>query len=59
MSKLFNRKAFLPCWLAACVLFAVLSSPMTWATGLVLLIVGSVVPVVVIGLSKMPPQEPS
>lgn len=54
---LFNRKkAFLPFWLAACVLFAILSSPMSWATGLLLLIVGSVVPVVVIRLWKAPPQ---
>jgi hypothetical protein len=33
MSKLFNRKAFIPFWLLTCVLFAGLSSPMSWTTG--------------------------
>ena len=55
MSKLFNRKAFIPFWLAACILVAALRSPMTWTTGLLLLIVAVVVPVVAIFLWKAPP----
>ena len=55
MSKLFNRKAFIPFWLLACVLFAALNTPMTWATGLLLVIVGTVVPVVAVLLWKVPP----
>ena len=55
MSKLFNRKAFIPFWLLACVIFAALSTPLTWSTGLLLVIVGTVVPVVAVLLWKMPP----
>ncbi len=55
VSKLFNRKAFIPFWLLACVLFAALSTPMTSATGLLLIIVGAVVPVVAVLLWKVPP----
>ena len=55
MSKFFNRKAFIPFWLLACVLFAALSTPMTWATGLLLVFVGTLVPVVGVALWKMPP----
>jgi len=38
-----------------CILFAGLSSPMSWTTGLLLVIVGTVVPVVAIFLWKGPP----
>ena len=55
MSKLFNRKAFIPVWLVTCVVFAFLSTPMSWATGLFLVIVGAVVPVIAVMLAKMPP----
>ena len=55
MSKLFNRKAFIPFWLLMCILFAGLSSPMSWTTGLLLVIVGAVVPVVAVLLWKVPP----
>jgi hypothetical protein len=55
VSKLFNRKAFIPFWLLSCVAFAVLATPMTWATGLLLLIIGTVVPVVAILLWRTPP----
>jgi hypothetical protein len=55
MSTLFNRKAFIPFWLLMCILFAGLSSPMSWTTGLLLVIVGAVVPVVAVLLWKVPP----
>lgn len=55
MSKLFNRKAFIPVWLVTCVVIAALITPMTWATGLLLVIVGAVVPVVAVLLWKVPP----
>jgi hypothetical protein len=55
VSKLFNRKAFIPFWLLACVVFAALRTPMTWSTGLLLVIVGTVVPVVAVLLWKVPP----
>jgi hypothetical protein len=52
MSKLFNLKALIPIWLVAFGLVAVLASPMTFATGVLLLMVGLVVPAVVILLWK-------
>jgi hypothetical protein len=55
MSNLFNRKAFIPFWLLTCVVFAALSSPMSWVTGLLLLVVGTVVPIAAIFLWKVPP----
>jgi hypothetical protein len=55
MSNLFNRKAFIPFWLLTCVVFAALSSPMWWVTGLLLLVVGTVVPIAAIFLWKVPP----
>ena len=55
MSKLFNRKAFIPFWLLTCVVFAAFSSPMSWVTGLLLVIVGTVVPITAIFLWKVPP----
>lgn len=55
MSKLFSRKAFIPFWIVVCILVAAVVSPMTWATGLLLLVVGTVVPVAAIFLGKAPP----
>jgi hypothetical protein len=55
MSKIFNRKAFMPFWLLTCAVFAALSSPMSWVTGLFLVIVGTVVPIAAIFLWKVPP----
>ena len=55
MSQLFNRKAFIPFWLLTCVVFAALSTPMSWVTSLLLLIVGTVVPIAAIFLWKVPP----
>jgi hypothetical protein len=47
-SKRFTLKALVPVWLVACALFAVFQSPMTFANGVLLLIVSLVVPAVVI-----------
>lgn len=55
MSKLFSRKAFIPLWLLTCVVFVSLVSPMAWTTRLLLVIVGTVVPVVAFVLCKVPP----
>jgi len=55
MSKIFNRRTFIPFWLLTCVLFAALSSPMSGMAGLLLLIVGTVVPIAAIFLWKVPP----
>jgi ABC-type transport system involved in cytochrome bd biosynthesis fused ATPase/permease subunit len=55
LSKQFNRKAFIQDWLVNCVVIAALTTPMTWATGLLLVIVGAVVPVVAVLLWKVPP----
>jgi O-antigen ligase len=55
MSKIFNRRTFIPFWLLTCVLLAALSSPMSGMAGLLLLIVGTVVPIAAIFLWKVPP----
>ena len=55
MSKLFNRKAFIPFWFLICVIFAAISTPMTWATGLLVVVIGAVVPVIAVLLWKVPP----
>ena len=47
ISKLFSFKALVPIWLVAFGLFAVLTSPMTFANGVLLLMVALVVPAVV------------
>ena len=47
ISKLFSFKALIPIWLVAFGLFAVLKSPMTFANGVLLLMVALVVPAVV------------
>ena len=47
ISKLFTFKALGPIWLVAFALFAVLKSPMTFANGVLLLMVALVVPAVV------------
>jgi len=54
MSKLFSRNALIPVWLGAFALLAVFESPMSFATGLLLVIVGLVVPAVVLLLWKAP-----
>jgi len=48
LSKLLRLKVFIPVWLAAFGLVAVLISPMTFATGLLLMMVGLVIPTVTI-----------
>lgn len=55
MSKLFNRKAFIPFWLLTCVVFATLNAPMSWSTGLLLVVVATVVPIAAIFVWKVPP----
>jgi len=50
-----SLKALIPVWLAAFGLVAVWVSPMTFATGVLLLIVGLVVPAVTILLRKDQP----
>jgi hypothetical protein len=52
MSKLLSHKAIISIWLAAFGLFAVFESPMTFATGVLLLIIGLMVPAVVLLLWK-------
>jgi hypothetical protein len=47
ISKLFSFKALVPIWLVAFALFAIFKSPMTFANGVLLLIVALVVPAVV------------
>jgi hypothetical protein len=47
ISKLFSFKALVPIWLVAFGLVAVSSSPMTFANGVLLLMVALVVPAVV------------
>jgi hypothetical protein len=42
MSMLFNRTAIIPAWLVVFGLLALFESPMTFATGVVLLLVGGV-----------------
>jgi hypothetical protein len=55
VSKLFSPKVLVPLCLLTCIVLVSLVSPMTWATGLLLLIVGTVVPVVAFVLCKVPP----
>jgi hypothetical protein len=52
LSKLLNLKILIPVWLAAFGFVAVFVSPMTFATGVLLLMVGLVVPAVTILLWK-------
>ena len=47
ISKLFSFKALVPIWLVGFALFAVLQSPMTFATGVLLLMVAVAAPAVV------------
>ena len=47
ISKLFSFKTLVPMWLVAVGLFAALKSPMTFANGVLLLMVALVVPAVV------------
>jgi hypothetical protein len=55
MSMLFSRKAFIPVWLVVVFgLFELLGWPMTFATGVLLLIVGGVAPAIVLILWKKP-----
>lgn len=54
MSMLFSRKAFIPVWLVVFGLFALFESPMTFATGVLVLIVGVAAPAIVLILSKKP-----
>jgi len=55
MSKLFSRKALIPSLLVAFGLLAFFASPITFATRVLLLLVGLVVPAVVIVLWKDQP----
>jgi hypothetical protein len=55
LSKLFSLKALISIWLAAFGLIAVFISPMTFATGVLLVMVGLVVPAVTILLWKDQP----
>jgi hypothetical protein len=50
LSKLLRHKAILSVWLGAFGLFALFESPLTIATGILLLTIGLVVPVVVVFL---------
>jgi len=54
MSMLFSRTAIIPVWLVVFVLFALLGSPMTFATGVLLLMVGVVPPAIMLTLWKEP-----
>jgi hypothetical protein len=55
LSKLLSFKALIAVWLATFGLVAVFVSPMTFATGALLVMVGLVVPAVTILLWKDPP----
>jgi len=52
MVKLFSLKTLFPIWLLGCGIFAVFGSPMTLATGALLLMVGLLSPAVVIRLLR-------
>ena len=52
MVKLFSLKTLFPIWLLGCGLFAVFGTPMTLATGALLLMVGLLSPAVVIRLLR-------
>jgi hypothetical protein len=54
LSMLFNRSAIVPMWLAAFGVFAVFQLPVTFATALLLLVVGVVPPLVMLVLSSRP-----
>lgn len=54
MSMLFSRKAFIPVCLIAFGLFALFGSPMTFATGVVLLIGTVIAPAIVLILWRKP-----
>lgn len=54
MSMLFRRKAFIPVCLVVFGLFALFGSPMTFATGMLLLIGAIFVPALVLILWKRP-----
>lgn len=54
MSMLFSRKAVIPVWLVVFGLFALFGSPMTFATGVLLLLVGGVATAIVLILWKKP-----
>jgi hypothetical protein len=55
LSKWFSLKALISIWLAAFALVVVFVSPMTFATGFLVFMVGLVVPAVTILLWKDPP----
>ena len=56
MSTLFSRKVVIPLWLVVVFgLFVLFGSPLTLATGVLLLFVGVVPPAIVLILSKAPP----
>jgi hypothetical protein len=55
LSKLLSFKVLIPVWLAAFGLVAVLMSPMTFSTSVLLLMVGLVIPTVIILLWGDPP----
>jgi hypothetical protein len=52
MSMLFSRKAFIPVWLVVFALVALSGEPMTFATGVLLLIGLGVAPAIVLILWK-------
>lgn len=54
MSMLFSRTAIIPVWLVVFGLFTLFGSPMTFGTGVLLLIVGVVAPAIVLILWKEP-----
>lgn len=54
MSILFSRKVMIPVWLVVFGLFTLFGSPMTFATGVLLLIVGVVAPAILLILRKKP-----
>lgn len=55
MSSYFSRKAIIPVWLAIVVtLFVLLGSPLTFSTGLLVLLVGIGPPAIALILSREP-----
>jgi hypothetical protein len=54
MSMVFSRTAIISVWLAVFALFALFGSPMTFATGALLLIAGVVPPAIMLTLWKEP-----
>jgi membrane-bound ClpP family serine protease len=54
MSILFRRKAIIPVWALVLGLVALFEWPMTWATGVLLLLVGVVPMAVLLILSREP-----